>query len=373
MFKKNALPIFLSLFMLFFACFGPVKAEDAKKVEIDFFSSPTCPHCASQKKYFKELQNQYPEIVINEYDFSGNTELAGAKYQEYNVPQNQQGLIPLTFIKDSDIFFVGFNDKIAKDIVSYVEGREIEESSTIKIPFGGRLNAYDLSLPVLAITLGVIDGFNVCSLGALIIILGLVMVLRSRKRIMLLGGTFVLVTGITYGILILLWHQLFTFISPYIKSMEILIAILSFAAGAYLFKEFLKSYKQGPSCSSGGIIAKLSPKVEKIFSTKKNITILMGIVALFALAVTIIEFPCSAVLPMIFTSILVEAGVSTGASLAYIGLYLLFYMLDELIIFLIAIFTMELKIVSPKFIIFFNLLAAVIFLFLGLYYLTGAL
>ena len=225
-------------------------------------------------------------------------------------------------------------------------------------------------MPALAIVLGVIDGFNVCSLGALVIILGLVMVLRSRKRILILGGTFVFVTALTYGLLIFLWHQFFTFISPYIKSMEILIAILSIIGGIYLLKEFIKSIKEGPSCSSGGIIARLTPKVEKIFSSKKNISILFGVVVLFALAITIIEFPCSAFLPMLFASLLAESQFSLGTSISYMGLFLLFYMLDEIIIFLIAFFTLKIKIVSPKFINAFNLLAALIFLFLGFYYLS---
>jgi thiol-disulfide isomerase/thioredoxin len=354
---------------LFFLFLIPVSSQAYSGPEIDFFGSPTCPHCASERDFLDEFEEDNPGITINIYDINKENSLIENLYEEYNVSQNQRGLVPITFIGDE--YFLGFNEDIEGDIIDYINGIDVaEKDKYVKIPFIGEVNLLDLSLPILAMILGIADGFNVCSLGALIIILGLVMVLKSRKRILLLGGLFVLITGITYGFLMFLWHQLFTFISPYIKSMEILIAILSIAGGLYLLREFIKACKEGPTCSSGGIIAKLSPKVEKIFSTKKNIAILAGVVGIFALAITIVEFPCSAVLPMLFTGILVEAGLSTSSSLLYIGIFLLFYMLDEIIIFLIAFFTMKLKIVSPKFVIFFNLLAALIFLFLGAFYLV---
>jgi len=352
------------LFLLFFFVLGNNLAvassnqqelfeeKNENKVEILFFGSPTCPHCLAEKDFLKKIEKKYLNVVIKEYDFSKNIELIENLYEEHGVVKGQRGLVPATFINGN--FFLGFNDDIGKEIEKQIQGLEVQGSSPkIRIPFIGEVDVFKYSMPALAIVLGVIDGFNVCSLGALVIILGLVMVLRSRKRI-----------------LILLWHQFFTFISPYIKSMEILIAILSIIGGIYLLKEFIKSIKEGPSCSSGGIIARLTPKVEKIFSSKKNISILFGVVVLFALAITIIEFPCSAFLPMLFASLLAESQFSLGTSISYMGLFLLFYMLDEIIIFLIAFFTLKIKIVSPKFINAFNLLAALIFLFLGFYYLS---
>ena len=248
-----------------------------------------------------------------------------------------------------------------------------EKSRIAKIPLIGEVDLLNFSLPILAIILGITDGFNVCSLGALVIILGLVMVLGSKKRIFFMGGAFLLTTGIVYGLLIFLWHQLFTLIAPLMRSLEILIGILSLAGGLYLLREFYRAYKSGPVCSSNNIMSRLTPKVERIFKNKTNWLILFGTVILFALFVTVIEFPCSAVIPVLFSSILVESGISTAASIAYIALFLLFYLLDEIIIFVIAVMTMKIKIVSPKFIIFFNLLAAAIFIFIGSYYLLGIL
>ncbi|HOZ53293.1 MAG TPA: glutaredoxin domain-containing protein [bacterium] len=372
--KKNNFKKIMNYLIIILLFLSFSKISQAQELKIDdstkilFFGSPTCPHCLAEKQFLKELKEEYPNLIIEEYEFSKNIDLINELYQEYQVPKNQQGLVPATFIEGD--FFVGFNEAIGKSISSKISGIESEKNEKIiKIPFIGEFDIYQFSLPALAIVLGIVDGFNVCSLGALVIILGLVMVLGSRKRILFLGGAFLLVTGITYGLLIFMWHQFFSIISPYIKSMELLIGILSIIGGVYLIREYIKSRKQGATCNSGGIIAKLSPKVEKIFANKKNIAILAGVVILFAAAVTIIEFPCSAFLPVLFASILVEANLSMPSTISFMALFILFYLLDEIIIFLIAFFTMRIKIVSPRFINIFNLLAALIFLFLGSFYL----
>ena len=368
-FRKIVNYLIIMLFLLSFS-----NISHAQEIKIDnstkiiFFGSPTCPHCLAEKQFLKDLKNEYPSLIIEEYEFSKNIDLANKLYQEYEVPKNQQGLVPATFIEDE--FFIGFNEATGKNIYNKISGVENgKNEKIIKIPFIGEFDIYQFSLPALAIVLGIVDGFNVCSLGALVIILGLVMILGSRKRILFLGGAFLLVTGITYGLLIFMWHQFFSVIAPYIKSMELLIGILSIIGGIYLIKEYIKSRKQGATCNSNGIISKLSPKIEKVFANKKNLAILIGVVILFSATVTIIEFPCSAFLPVLFASILAEANLSMSSTISYMALFILFYMLDEIIIFLIAFFTMRIKIVSPKFINIFNLIAALIFLFLGGFYL----
>ena len=365
MLRRKLLLISFFVFSLLFLNLKIVKAQE--NIELKFFGSPTCPHCVKERQFLDELKKTRSDIIINEYVFSENTDLVNNLYKEYEVVKNQQGLVPVTFIGDK--YFIGFNDDIKSQIEAQINN-EVSETKNNKVKsfWGKEINIEKFSLPALSVVLGIVDGFNVCSLGALVIILGLVMVLGSRKRILLLGGTFLVITGLTYGLLIFLWHQLFTLITPYVKSMELLIGILSIIGGVYLVREFIRSYKQGPNCSSSNLLGRLSPKIEKIFANKKNLAILLSVVALFSLVITIVEFPCSAFLPVLFSGILAEAHLSFGMTLLYMTIYIIFYLLDEIIIFLIAFFTMKIKILSPKFINFFNLLAASIFLFLGSYY-----
>jgi glutaredoxin len=387
-FKKVKLKkIFFSffIFIFFFSFLGSfVNAEknemkNTETVEINIFTSSTCPHCAEAKKYLNKLKKEKgDEIVVNEYSLSNNVDKAKEFYKSHDVPQNIWGLVPMMFIGDK--YFLGFGEKTSEEINYCVENLQKnicavspEENDNkkdiIKLPIIGEINLLDFSLPFLAVIMGLIDGFNVCSLGALVVILGLVIVLKSRKRIFILGGSFVLTTALVYGCLIFLWRQFFVFIAPFMRSLEMLIGILAILGGLYLLKEFYRALKRGPVCSTNNILSRLAPRVEKAFKNKTNWFVLIGIIIIFSTIVTIIEFPCSAVMPMLFTGILVEAGVSFKLSLLYIAFFVLAYLLDEIIIFLIAVFTLKIKIVSPKFITFLNLLGAVIFIFLGLYYL----
>jgi glutaredoxin len=378
--KRSFLLIFVFSF-LFIPSLATAEKLESSGLEIQILSSPTCPHCNEAKAFLNDLQaSQMPALVIYDYNISNNVDKARELYQEYNLPQQYQGLVPVIFIADR--YFVGFSEQTGQEITNFIATLEDgdnyfkelaseNKSAVTKLPLIGEVDLMNYSLPSLAITLGIVDGFNVCSLGALVLILGLVIALKSRKRIFILGGSFLLATALVYGLLIFLWHQFFSFIAPYIRSLELLIGLLAITGGAYLLWEFYKAYKSGPICSSNNMLSRLSPKVEAVFRNKTNWFLLTGTVILFAGVVTIIEFPCSAFLPVLFTSILVEAGTSQSASLGYIALYMLFYLLDELVVFLIAVFTMKIKIVSPRFIIFFNLLAALIFLFLGVFYLAG--
>ena len=364
--------LFLALFISIAPNASASKINNDNNREVVVFSSPTCPHCTTASIFLDDLissGNYSFEIV--EYNLSQNTDLVKDYYDRYQVPNNRQGLVPAIFIADS--YFIGFNDQTKINILAILDEEDVVSDNLVTLPFMGEVDLMTYSLPALAITLGIVDGFNVCSLGALVIILGLVMVLRSRKKIILLGGTFVLTTAIIYGLLIFLWHKFFSAISPYIRSFEMMIGLLALVGGIYLLREFYKAYKSGPVCSTNNLMTRITPKIEKVFKNKTNWFALLSAVFMFAVVVTIVEFPCSAFLPVLFTSILVEAGISGGQSIAYIMLYMLFYLLDEIIIFLIAVFTMRIKIVSPRFIIFFNLLAALIFLFLGIYYIFGFL
>lgn len=342
------------------------------EAEIRFFYSPTCPHCAEEKKFLDKLEKKYAGIEIKRYEFSQNIKLVKEFYQNYNVPVKEQGLVPATFTRDR--YFIGFNEQIGKEIEGCIQqclGNGASLDQKIKIPIFGQINIEKISFPLLAVIFGFFDGFNVCSLGSLILILGLAITLKSKRKILILGGGYIFVTILVYWILIFIWYRLFTTISPYIKSMEVLIGLLSFAGAWYLFREFLNSRKSGAVCKLGGISEKMSKRINDAFEKNAGILMMIGAVLFFAAAVTVIEFPCSAIFPVLFTNTLAQNNVPFYTSLLYMAIYTLFYMLDELIVLFIAVFTMKIWIASPKFAVWLNLTASIILFLFGLFYLFG--
>jgi hypothetical protein len=120
-----------------------------------------------------------------------------------------------------------------------------------------------------------------------------------------------------------------------------------------------------------GMIAKLSDKLQRSFREQKGIFFLLAAVFLFAAMITIIEFPCSAVVPVIFAGMLAEAQLSSLGYLFYLGVFVFFYMIDEIIVFLIAVFKMSVWMASGRSVTWITLIEAVVLFSLGVYYLSG--
>jgi len=251
-------------------------------------------------------------------------------------------------------------------------GNEI--ATTMELPFLGETDLAQFSLPVLTIVLASIDGVNVCSIGALILVLTIVLVFKKRSLILLLGGLFLLVVASVYGLLVFIWYQIFAFILPYFFYMRIIIGTIALLGGLYFFKEFLRLRKVGLVCqiSESKLMEKATKYLQKTFqSPKKSLLALILAVIFFATMVTVIEFPCSAAIPLVFTGILAGAGLPAVGYIFYIFLYLFFYLLIELTIFLIAVFTKQVWLGHGKIAAYAALVGTLVLFYLTYYYFFG--
>ena len=370
---KKILLSFLVLVFLFnsFSFVNAQSVEDT--VEVVFFFGQNCPHCAAEKVFLKSLAEKYLQVEVSEYELSENIDLIREYYHDYKIPFGEQGLVPLTFVAKE--YFVGFSEQIGQEIERAIEMSLSGKSKTtipgIKIPFFGEINPASVPIPLLAVILGLLDGFNICSLGALVLILSLVLALRSKKKILTFGGIFILTTVIIYGLLVFLWHQLFVFIAPSIKKIELFIGFFALIGAFYFLREFIKNKRGKAVCKFAGISEKFSNKLQDLFKRKAGIIALSGAVLLFAAIVTVIEFPCTAFFPVLFAGILTEANVSFSLALFYIFIYILLYMLDEILVLVIAAFTFKIWIASPKSIMYLNLFTSFLLFILSFYYLLN--
>jgi len=117
---------------------------------------------------------------------------------------------------------------------------------------------------------------------------------------------------------------------------------------------------------------KATKKVQEVFADSKKGTLALATsIIFFAAVITIVELPCSVGIPVAFTGILIEAGVSLTTFVLYILLYLFFYMLIEIIIFSGAVFTKEIWLANSKAITWITLFGSIILFYLAFYYIFG--
>jgi len=318
------------------------------QVEIHFFYSAICPYCEKEKEFLKELKEKYPEIEIKEYEVISNPknkEILKDFYEKYQVPEKDKGWVPITFTPDK--YFIGFNQQIAEDIESCIKECLIGEKPApqkIKIPVFGEIDISKMSLPALTVTLGALDGLNPCAMWILLFLIALLINTRSRKRMWLVGGTFILASGIVYYLILSAWLNLFLAIS-YVNLTRILIGAFALVVGVWQIKTFIGyrgvcpvtdgSTKFGDRIRNG-----LRDQAEKLALSPLTFGILIGVIIL-ALGVNLVEFFCSAGLPAIYTRVLTLSQISTLSYYLYLLLYTFVFMLDDLIIFSLAVITLS--------------------------------
>ena len=365
--KKWIFAILVLLFAL--GSFNFVFSQ-SEKIQINFFYSAVCPHCAEEKEFLDSLEKKYPEIEVKAYEVISNAEnkeILNDFYEKYQVPTGRRGWVPVTFTPTK--YFIGFNQQIAKEIESCIKeclGEEDTASHKIKIPFFGEVDILKMSLPILTITLGALDGLNPCAMWVLLFLITLLINTRSRKKMWLIGGIFILASGVVYFLILSAWLNLFLAIS-YVNLTRILIGILAIGVGVWQIKNFI-TYHPGV-CKVLGVKSRieygLKERAEKIVTSPFTLAMIGGLIIL-ALGVNLVEFFCSAGLPAIYTRVLALYPLSTFSYYFYLLLYTLIFMLDDLIIFSLAVITLSRIGFTEKYNYWATLIGGLLILALGI-------
>ena len=354
---KKRTVLFSVLFLALLGFIGGTRSILAQDnfVEIDFFYSALCPHCKEEGRFLDIIQEEYSDLKINKYEVSGSREsqeTLRSFYTKYGVAKQSWGLVPVTFISGStEEYFIGFSEQISEQIrnsLGVKDGEQIGKSpipSTITIPFLGKIDISKMSLVALTVTLAALDGFNPCAMWVLLFLLTLLLNVHSRKKMCLVGGIFILTSGIIYYLILAAWLQLFQAVS-YMNLTRNLIGVFALAMGIWQIRNFI-NFKPGVCKVTDGekgfqknLKNNLKDQAEKLVSSPMSLGVIAGIVFL-AFGVNLVEFFCSAGLPAIFTRVLALNKVTSINYYLYLLLYTAVFMLDDLIIFSVAFFTLS--------------------------------
>ncbi|MBU1255781.1 hypothetical protein KKH35_02835 [Patescibacteria group bacterium] len=377
---------FIILILISFIFFGLANfafAQEDNQVDIYFFYGSTCPHCKKAEVFLKDLQERYPSIKMNAYEVYSNKDNAKLLLEFLKSCEEEEVvMVPAIFIGDKAI--IGYlNDEITgKTIEKAVENCLIEvcvnpleklncekkekKDEIINYPFIGQINLSKLSLPILTVVVGALDGFNPCAMWVLLFLIALLVNVKSRKKMWLVGGTFILASGAVYFLLLTAWLNLFLAIS-YVGLTRIIIGIIALGAGIWQIRNFIV-YKPGV-CEVAPVNSKrqekLTEKAKQIVQSSALPATLLGIIAL-ALGVNLIEFFCSAGLPAIYTRILSLNELSSFSYYSYLLLYTFIFILDDLIIFGIALITLSQIGFTEKYTKWSTLIGGLLIFLLGL-------
>lgn len=380
--KNKILLIFFLLFL-----FSPLKVNSQEPVTLHLFYSNTCRHCENEIKFLNKLVKKHSNLIVKKYEITTSDENDKLLDKVKLAFDDDTPYIPYTVI--GSYKFIGYNkdvgnkiEKVVKhlsevnyqDIVSeIIEGKftgnvdELKLDETkFKIPVLGEIDPTNISLPLVTIAIAVVDGFNPCAMWVLIFLLSILIGMKNKKKMIALGLTFLITSAIIYLLFMVAWLKIIVTTST-ILWIRTVIALAALTGGLFSLKSYFKQRKQEDGCDVVNLKQKQSiiSKITKFTMEKSFVLSMIGIITL-AISVNVIELACSAGLPLVYTQILALNNLSTTQYMLYMLLYILFFLIDDIIVFLIAIKTFEVTGISTKYTKYSHLIGGIIMLLIGL-------
>ncbi len=307
-----------------------------------------CPVCSKPEDHVG-LFNNYPlEVQIYEvfHDPDGR--------QVYDRISDELEIETYGFptIVFNNRYWLGFSETVQADLLeeidNYLAGQSRTEFQNILvIPLLGEVNLMSSPLLLTTAIIATLDGFNPCSLFVLTFLLAIIVHSASRKRIFLVGITFLLVTSFVYGLFMLGVLNIMLFASQLFWIRNIISAIV-IILGLIAIKDFL-FFKEGVSVVIPESYKKKYYKQVRSVFYKDGLFPTIAATTVMALGIALVELPCTAGFPFIWSSIVSNADLGPVYFIALFLLYIFLYLLIELIIFGIAVIRMQsIKITEEK-------------------------
>lgn len=335
------------------------------EINIYFFYGKGCPHCARENAFFeKEILKKYDNVNIIKLEVwnnKKNSELLKQAKAKFNTTNNY---VPFTVIGNKT--FTGFSDTGKEkiyDIIDKYQGKEAKNSK-YKIPFIGKVNVKSFSLPILTIILGLIDGFNPCAMWILLFLINILLGEKNLKRMYILGNIFLITSGLVYFLSMLGLSIVLNITTVvWIRNIIAIIAIIVGIINLYTYQK--TKNEAGCHVVKTNKRKTLLTKMKEYTKRKSLLLAIIGIITL-AISVNLVELACSLGFPAVFSEILAINKIKGLERILYLILYNIFYMLDDMIIFYIAVFTFNIKTISNKYSKYSNLIGGIIILLIGI-------
>jgi thiol-disulfide isomerase/thioredoxin len=341
-------------------------ADGTPTVRLWYFFSPTCPHCQAAKPFLDEMAARKPWLEIKRYAVKDNR--ANAKfYFETAKSLGVEALSVPGFIWCRQVL-IGYDSaattgaEIEKALDACHEARlanpggpaapapgaaaatggttplEGEAGTKVNLPFIGSVDAQAFSLPLLTVVLAGMDAFNPCAFFVLLFLLSLLVHAKSRARMLIVGGTFVLFSGLVYFVFMAAWLNVFL-IAGELRAITFVAGLVALAVAALNIKDYFW-FKAGPSLSipesaKPGLFKRMREVV-----TTGNMGPMLVSTVLLAIVANSYELLCTAGFPMVYTRALTLANLESWQHYAWLAVYNVIYVLPLLAIVLVFTKTM---------------------------------
>jgi len=318
------------------------------EIQLYFFWSTNCPHCSKAKPVVEKMSEKLTWLKLHSLPVS--------------QPENRSLFIDMAAklgdtAKSVPTFFLcglmlsGFDEHISpvqleKILYSCQKNYQsqsiakptIETKNQINLPGIGIIGAQSLSLPILTLVLAGLDSFNPCAFFVLLFLLSLLVHAQNRKKMMLIGGIYIVISGIIYFLFMSAWLNLFMFIGD-ARWITLLAGLIAIIIAIINIKDFFW-FHQGVSLSiPESAKPGLFQRMRGLLNANKLGTMIFGTVVL-AVVANSYELLCTAGFPMVYTRTLTLHQLPVSSYYFYLILYNIIYVVPLFIITITFILTL---------------------------------
>ena len=387
---KYILLVFISFFLFNTDAFAK------ESIKVYFFNGDGCPHCKEENKFLEKMKDKYPKIKVEKYEVWNNKDNQMLMEKVKNKMDISENGVPLTIIGSTYVigYTESFNDEIERIVNFYLDNnnkysdvvgsiknntfkdkkvidefekyeKKTDKETTIDAPILGKVNLKNFSISSAAVLIGLIDGFNPCAMWVLLFLISMLLGMKNRRRMWIIGITFLLASAGIYMAIMLSWINIVVNISASIIFRNI-IAVIALIGAIININSFRKELKKDSGCQvvDSKKRKKIFSKIKK-FTTEKSLFLALSGVILLAISVNVVELACSAGLPLVFTEILTINKITGISSFYYTLIYIFFFLLDDLIIFIVAMLTSKIAAISTKYNKYSHLIGGILMLLIG--------
>lgn len=357
-------------------------------VSVYLFWVKGCPHCSREIHFLQQLQQEQPDLDVHYLEITQENDNRRIFLEVVHRLGLSEPRVPLTIVGNQ--VWMGYGDEISSD--SQLKERIAEcrrsvcpdlvrrvltvaatqpESKAVKagvpermrVPWLGEVTLRDLSLPALTVLLGALDGFNPCAMWTLVFLIGLLLGMKDRVRMWVLGSAFIVGSAAVYFVFMAAWLNLLLFLGA-LLAVRVAIGLVALGGGFYSMRQYFTRADE--------VCAVTAPERRRlVFQQLKTLAqegrflVALGGILVLAFLVNLVELLCSAGIPAVYTQILAMHALPTWQYYAYLLLYILVFMADDLLVFVLAMVTLQVSGLTGAYSRYSHLIGGVLLLAIG--------
>ena len=358
----------------------------ASAVELVLFWGQGCPHCAAAKPFLEDLASD-PRVTLHAFEVYGDEDSRNAFAAAGRAFGFDAGAVPTILVGDE--VYIGFSDPVARRVRARVAtclaqgcpdpmeriqaaaaelgaaapgpgagraawpapGGEREDPlaatrgagvalDPVDVPLLGRVALAGRSELATTALIAFVDGFNPCSLWVLSLLLAVVINTRSRRKVVLVGTTFLVVAAAVYALMLAGLVNLLGLVAvlPWVR---VAVALLALGFALVNLKDYVW-YRRGPSLT---IPEARKPGIYRgirgVMARDRSTLAVLGATAAMAAGVTVFELPCTVGFPVLWAGLVLQWRPGALAFSALLAVYLVIFLADELVLFGAAVATLR--------------------------------